>query len=81
VWIGGDRIEQLDLEADERLDPGFIGGDGEAHRAIEALVIGESEGGHAQADRLGDQVLGWRGPVEEREVRMTVQLDEGHTIG
>jgi hypothetical protein len=30
---------------------------------------------------LGDQVLGWRGPVEEREVRVTVQLDEGHTAG
>jgi hypothetical protein len=72
VWHG--RIEQLHLQADDRTQPRFLGRRHEADRAVEALVIGQREGRQAKFDRSGHQVLGGRGTVEEREVRVAVEF-------
>ena len=55
-------------------EPGGAGGEGEAHYAVETVVVGDGEGGEAEAGGLVGQLLGMAGPVEEREVRVAVQL-------
>ena len=50
---------------------------GEAHHAVEAVVVGEGQRAEPQARRLGRQLLGVAGPVEEAEVRVRVQLGVG----
>ena len=46
----------------------------EAHDTVEAVVIGDRERGQIEARRFFGQLLGVAGTVEEREVRMAVQL-------
>jgi hypothetical protein len=45
-----------------------------ARRAIDAVDVGQRDGGVAQRVRALDDVLRRRGAVEEREVRATVEL-------
>ena len=47
---------------------------GEAHHAVEPVVVGDRERGQPEPRRFLDQLLGMARPVEEREIRMTVQL-------
>ena len=48
--------------------------DGELHRARDRVVVGQRERLIAQRERRGHELVGQRGPVEERERRMAVQL-------
>ncbi len=57
------------------------GGLGEADHAVETVVIGQGEAGQTQPGRLGDQLVGMAGTVEEREVGVGVQLGVGHVVG
>src|SRR4051794_39582614 len=42
-WVGNDRIEQLDLDPDDRVEPdGFSGAD-ETDRTVEAVVVGDGQ--------------------------------------
>ena len=71
-WRAG-RVER-ELGAEHGGETGGAGGEGEAHHAVEPVVVGDGQGGEAQAGGLVGQLLGMAGPVEEREVRMAVQL-------
>ena len=79
VRVGHDRVAQEDLEPDDRADPRFEGGRAEADRAVQAVVIGDRQRAHPQPRRPFDQLVRARRPVEEREVRVAVQLGEDHT--
>ena len=50
---------------------------GEAHHTVETVVIGEGECLEPEPHGLLDQHLRRTGPVEEAEVRMTVQFGVG----
>ena len=50
---------------------------GEAHDAVEAVVVGERQTRQAQTRRLGHQFLGVARPVEETEARVGVQFGVG----
>jgi hypothetical protein len=49
--IRGDRVRQLDLDADDGMDAGRLGGGRESDGAVEALVVGDAEPGESQLDR------------------------------
>ena len=70
------RLRQLERElgAEHGLQLQRLGGLGEAHDAVEAVVVGDRE--RVQAEPLGlfGQLFGRGGPVEERERRVRVQL-------
>ena len=72
--VGHDRIEQLDLETDDRMDPDGLGCTDETDRAIEAVVVRDGQSGQPQLDGSLDQVV-WRGcPVEEREIGVAMEF-------
>ena len=70
--------EEGQLGAEDRRHPQLARRLGEADDAVEAVVVGEGERFEAEARRLGDELLGVRRPVEEREVGVAVQLGIGH---
>ncbi len=76
--IRRDRVEQLDLDADDRVDAGRLRGGREPDRAVETLVIGDREPGQAQLGRPLHELVRGGGAVEEREVRVAVELGIGH---
>ena len=50
----------------------------ELERAVDPVVVGERERLVAELGRPGGELLGLRGPVEERVRRVCVELDVGH---
>ena len=50
----------------------------ELHRARDRVVVGQRERRVPALDRRRHELLGQRGPVEEREGRVAVELDVGH---
>ncbi|KRT62509.1 MAG: hypothetical protein XU10_C0026G0022 [Chloroflexi bacterium CSP1-4] len=70
-------VEQLDLQSDDRPQARLLCHADETDGAVEAPVVGHREGVEAQLERPGDEVVGARGPVEEREVRVRMELGEG----
>ena len=71
---GDGRIEQLDLETDDRMEPGRLGRADETDRAVQAGVVRDGEPGQPQLDGPIDQVVGRRGAVEEREVGVAMEF-------
>ena len=51
---------------------------GEPDDAVEAVVVGDGEGAQPEPGRLLDAFLRVAGPVEEREVRVAMQLGVRH---
>ena len=76
--IGDERVEQLDLDPQDRLEPRLTRRRGETHDSIQPVVIGDGQA--AEADRQGtfDQLVGGRCAVQEREVGVTVELGVCH---
>ena len=54
----GEARSQGELGARDRLEVRLAGCPGELHRAIEAVVVGERQGGIADLLRAQDQLLG-----------------------
>ena len=63
---------QLGAEDGREIDG--AGGFREADHAVEAVVIGDRQRGEPEPGGFLGQLLGMARPVEEREVRMAVQL-------
>ena len=76
--IGDGRVEQLDLDPDDRVEPRLLGGRDESDGPVEPLVVGDGEAGQAQLDGSLDELVRGRGAVEEREIRMAVELGVGN---
>ena len=70
----GEARGQRQLGAEHGRQAGGAGGLGEAHDAVEAVVIGEGERLEAEPGGFVDELLGVRGAVEERVVGVAVQL-------
>ena len=58
MGVGDRRVEQLDLQTDDRAEPRRLGRRDEPDGAVEAPVVGDGEGREAQFERPGHQVLG-----------------------
>ena len=70
---GGD----VDLAADDRLDPGFLAGLVEVDRAVHDAVVGDGQGGHLELGRSLHERVDAARPIEQRELGVVVQVDEG----
>ena len=71
-------VTDVDLAADDRLHPGPripVELDG----ARERPVIGQRDRRHLELGRPGDEIGYPTGPVEDRVLRVHVQVDEGST--
>src|SRR5712675_1475096 len=66
--IRGNGIEQLDLDPDDRVDPGRLGRPCEPDDAVEAEMIRCRQARQAELDRTLDELVGRGGAVEKREV-------------
>jgi len=73
-WVGHDRVEQLDLEADDRMDPDGLGRADETDRTIEAVMVRDGQPGQPQFDGSFDQVVGRGRPIEEREIGVAMEF-------
>ena len=83
-WIGNGSVEQLDLQPDDRVEPGRLRGSREAHHPVQAQVIGDRQPGQAEFDRPLNEVLDRGCPVKERKVGVAVKLrvrELSHGIG
>ena len=72
--VGHHGVEQLDLETDDRMDPGGLGRADETDRAIEAVVVRDGQPGQPQLDGPLDEVVRCRGTVEEREIGVAMEF-------
>ena len=72
--VGHDRVEQLDLETDDRMDPDGLRCADETDRAIEAVMVRDGQPGQSQFDGSLDQVVGRGCPVEEREIGVAMKF-------
>ena len=68
-------VGQGDLGADDRLESPFHRRLPEAHRAVQAIVIGQGQGRVVQHRRSLHQRLGRRGPIQQGEEAVAVQFD------
>ena len=75
------RQLQRQLRPEHRRDAQLAGGVGEADHPVQAVVVGDRQPGQPQLVRLLDQLLRVRGPVQEAEVGVAVQLDIVHRRG
>ncbi len=75
-------LAEGDLGARDRLEAGLAGRTRELHRAVEAVVVREREGGVAELHGPQHQLFGMGGTVQEGKARMAVQLDvrNRHTV-
>jgi hypothetical protein len=56
--VGHDRVQQLDLETDDRMDPDGLGRADETDRAIQAVMVRDGESAQPKFDGSLDQVVG-----------------------
>src|SRR5205823_14427039 len=77
-----DQLLTVDLQraADDGLDAELAARLEVTYRAVDASVVGDGEGGHLELGRTHGELVGVRAAIEEREVRVAVQLDvrRGH---
>ena len=81
IRIGHDRVAELDLDPDDRPQAGLLDGRRPADDSVEALMIGDREAGQPELGRPFSELVGCRRAVEEREVRVAVELGIGSHRG
>ena len=67
-----------DLRADDQARTGAAGGDVSAHDAVDAVPVGEHQGGNAQFPAALHQLLGVAGPLQEGKIALAPQRYVGH---
>ena len=76
IVVGQQRLHPH-LGAEDGLDARLGAGLGQADGAVEAVVIGEGQGRLPQFGRPGDQGLDAAAAVEEGEVGVDMEVNEG----
>jgi hypothetical protein len=72
-------LADVELASDDGLDPDFVGGIDEMHRAKDIAMVGHGHGRHAEFFDAMDQLLDVASAIEQRVVAVQVQVDEfGH---
>ena len=80
-FVAGQQRLHPHLGAEDRLDVSLGAGLGEADGAVETVVVGEGQGRLPELGRPGDQLLDAAAAVEEREVRVDMEVDERSSGG
>ena len=75
--LGAGFVGQRQLGAEHRAHAQFLGGLGEPHHAVEAVVVGQRDGAQIQPDGLLDEFFRGAGAVEEAVGGMGVELGVG----
>ena len=70
-------VDEVDLAADDRLDPRLPRGLVELDRAVHHAVVGEPERGLPERGRALHEAVDLRGPVEQRVLGVDVQVGAG----
>ena len=72
----------VDLAAEDGLDPGLLGRLEELDRPEDVAVVGQGHGAHAVPGRGLAQGVDAHGPVQNAVLRMVVEMDEirGHGV-
>ena len=70
----------IGLVAENRIDPGLAGRRVELERSVQIAVIGQGQGVHPQLFGPGHQLSDRAGPIEQAEMAVAVQMDEGRHI-
>ena len=78
IGIRGERIEELDLHSDHRMQTGFAGRRRKPDDPVQTTVIGHGQARQAQGERPLDELVDRRCAVEEREVRVAMEFGVGH---
>ena len=76
LLLGAAVVGDVDLAADDRLDPGSLGRLEELHRPRHRPVVGERDGRHLELGGPGDEVGNPAGAVEDRVLGVDVEVDE-----
>ena len=72
---------QGELGAEDGVDAVLVGGAQEAGGAVDGVVVGEGQGGHAELGGAAHEVFGVAGAVEEGEVGVGVEFGVGKGLG
>ena len=75
--IGDDGIAKLDLQTEDRRQTSLLIRSGGPDDAVQALMVGDRKPGQAQLDGSLRQLVGRRRPIQEREVRVAMELGIG----
>src|SRR5437879_4621194 len=67
----------VDLAAHNRLDSGFLARLVEVDGAVHDAVVGDGQGGHLELGRSLHERVDAAGPIEQRELGVVVEVDEG----
>ena len=67
-----------DLRADDQARTVAAGGDVSAHDAVDAVPVGEHQGGNAQFPAALHQLIGVAGPLQEGKIALAPQRYVGH---
>ena len=76
LLLAGGVVADVDLAADERLDPLLPGVLVELDGARERPVVGERDGGHLEFGSTRGQVRNPAGAVQDGELGVDVEVDE-----
>ena len=76
--IRDERVAQLDLDAEDRTQPDLLVGRPSPDHPVQPLVVRDAEAGQAELDRPLGQLIRRGGAVEEREVRVAMELRIGN---
>ena len=79
--LGAAVVGDVDLAADDGLDPVLLGRLDEVDRAGEGAVIGERDGGHLELCGAGCEGRNAARTVEDRVLRVDVKVDERSGLG
>ena len=74
IGIGGKAIAQLDLDPEHGLKTRLLDGRLRPNDAVESLMVRDSKPGQTQLGGPFGQLIGCRGTVEERKIRVAMKL-------
>ena len=77
LQIGHGCVDQLYLDPDDRPQARLLSRGGKANHAVEPVVVRDRQTGQTQLHGALNQLVRRRGAVEEREVRVAVELGVG----
>ena len=72
------RSETVICAADDQARTVAAGGDVSAHDAVDAVPVGEHQGGNAQFPAALHQLIGVAGPLQEGKIALAPQRYVGH---
>ena len=74
IRVRDGRVQQLDLQSDDRMQPHGLRRADEPDRSVKTRMVGDGQAGQPQLHGALHEVVRRRRPIEERKVRVAVEL-------